>query len=69
MVVEKIVILILFQFKFWATVKKLILKPLDGHDKIELILVMLVVPFVMNVSNPHVLCFPLFSRHHDLLWI
>ena len=37
MVVEKIVILILFQFKFWATVKKFILKPLDGHDKIELI--------------------------------
>lgn len=48
MLTEKIVILILFQFNFWTGVKKLILKPISGYPKLELVVVLLLVPFVIN---------------------
>lgn len=46
--VEKMVILCLFQLSFWSTVKKFILKPISHYPKFELIVVMLIVPFIMN---------------------
>ena len=48
--IEKIVILCFFQFKFWTTVKKFILKPIADYPRFEVVVVMLIVPFVMNVS-------------------
>lgn len=54
MLTEKIVILILFQFNFWTGVKKLILKPISGYPKLELVVVLLLVPFVINVSSLNV---------------
>jgi len=67
MFVEKIVILIFFQFKFWSTVKKFILKPVSGYPKLELILVMLIVPFIMNALMFWVIDNFLMRKHRKLI--
>lgn len=48
MFVEKGVILAFFQLKFWVKVKQIMMLPFHGHPKIEVVMVVLVVPFVMN---------------------
>ncbi|XP_066912651.1 store-operated calcium entry regulator STIMATE-like [Clytia hemisphaerica] len=48
MLVEKCVILAFFQLKFWVKVKEIILLPFHGHPKIEVVIVVLIVPFIMN---------------------
>ena len=50
---EKIVISMLFLLKFWDSVRSFLLKPLRGHPKVELAIVMLVVPLLVNVSCTH----------------
>ena len=49
-IIEKLVVLMLFQFPFWKNVKKFILKPISGYPNVELVIVILIVPFIMNVS-------------------
>jgi len=49
MVVEKILITLLVQFEFWEKVSHLILAPV-GNPKLEVTLVMLIIPFFVNVS-------------------
>jgi len=51
MMVEKCVILAFFQIRFWADVKKIILSPFKHHPKIEVVIVVLIVPFIMNVRT------------------
>ncbi|XP_065656972.1 store-operated calcium entry regulator STIMATE [Hydra vulgaris] len=48
MFIEKVVIILLFQFNFWTTVKKFILKPISAYPRFEVVLVVLIVPFFMN---------------------
>ncbi|CAB3382004.1 Hypothetical predicted protein [Cloeon dipterum] len=48
MVVEKVFITLLVQFKFWEGVSKLILAPV-GNPKVEVTLVMLIIPFFVNI--------------------
>jgi hypothetical protein len=50
MFIEKSIIVLLVQLSFWDDVRKFILTPFKYHPKIEAGVVMLVVPFVMNVS-------------------
>ena len=49
-IVEKATITLLVQLDFWAEVQKFILLPVKNHPKVELFIVMLVIPFVFNVS-------------------
>lgn len=51
MIVEKCVILGFYQLEFWKKVKEIILLPFHGHPRVEVVIVVLVVPFVMNVSH------------------
>lgn len=51
MLIEKCVILAFFQLKFWKDVKKIILLPFDGHPNVEVVIVVLIVPFIMNVRK------------------
>ena len=39
------------QLDFWEEVRKFILLPVKNHPKIELAIVMLIIPFVFNVSG------------------
>jgi len=48
MMVEKCVILAFFQIRFWADVKKIILSPFKHHPKIEVVIVVLIVPFIIS---------------------
>ena len=50
MLVEKSIIVLLVQLSFWDDVRKFILTPFKYHPKLEAGVVMLIVPFVMNVS-------------------
>ena len=50
MLIEKSVIVLLVQLSFWDDVRKFILTPFKYHPKLEAGVVMLIVPFVMNVS-------------------
>ena len=59
-IVEKATITLLVQLEFWVDVRKFILLPVKNHPKVELFIVMLVIPFVFNVStvlNFFLLCF------------
>lgn len=59
-IVEKATITLLVQLHFWVDVRKFILLPVKNHPKMELFIVMLVIPFVFNVStvfNFFLLCF------------
>lgn len=48
MIVEKVLITLLVQFEFWESVSHLILAPV-GNPKLEVTLVMLIIPFFVNV--------------------
>ena len=50
MLFEKSIIVLLVQLHFWETVRQFILRPVKNHPKIEVFIVMLMVPFLMNVS-------------------
>lgn len=50
MFVEKSIIVLLVQLSFWDDVRRFILTPFKYHPKLEAGVVMLVVPFIMNVS-------------------
>jgi len=67
MCVEKVVILCLFQLSFWTTVKKFILKPISAYPRFELIVVMLIVPFIMNALMFWVVDNFLMQKHRRLL--
>jgi len=67
MIIEKIVILCLFRLDFWTTVKKIILKPISKYPKFELIVVMLIVPFIMNALMFWVVDNFLMRKHRKLL--
>ncbi|EDO38436.1 predicted protein, partial [Nematostella vectensis] len=45
---EKITIALIVQLQFWESVREFILKPLKGHPKMEVAIVMLIVPFIFN---------------------
>lgn len=47
-IVEKATITLLVQLEFWVEVRKFILLPVKNHPKVELFIVMLVIPFVFN---------------------
>jgi len=47
-IVEKATITLLVQANFWVEVRKFILLPVKNHPKVELAIVMLIVPFVFN---------------------
>ena len=49
-IVEKGTITLLVQLDFWIEVRKFILLPVKNHPKVELAIVMLIIPFVFNVS-------------------
>lgn len=49
-IVEKATITLLVQLNFWIKVRKFILLPVKNHPKVELAIVMLIIPFVFNVS-------------------
>jgi len=67
MFLEKIVILCLFQLSFWTQVKKWILKPISYYPKFELVVVMLIVPFIMNALMFWVVDNFLMRKHRKLL--
>ncbi|XP_059480285.1 store-operated calcium entry regulator STIMATE-like [Neocloeon triangulifer] len=48
MIVEKVFITLLVQFEFWEGVSHLILAPV-GNPKVEVTLVMLIIPFFVNI--------------------
>ena len=50
-IVEKATITLLVQLDFWREVRKFILLPVKNYPKVELAIVMLVIPFVFNVST------------------
>ena len=50
-IVEKATITLVVQLDFWEEVRKFILLPVKNHPKIELAIVMLIIPFVFNVSG------------------
>ena len=50
-IVEKATITLVVQLNFWEEVRKFILLPVKNHPKIELAIVMLIIPFVFNVSG------------------
>lgn len=47
-VLEKVSIALLVHLPFWQKVREFILKPIEGHPKVELAVVMLIVPFIIN---------------------
>lgn len=47
-IVEKGTITLLVQLDFWIEVRKFILLPVKNHPKVELAIVMLIIPFVFN---------------------
>ncbi|CAH3016923.1 unnamed protein product [Porites evermanni] len=47
-IVEKATITLVVQLDFWEEVRKFILLPVKNHPKIELAIVMLIIPFVFN---------------------
>ena len=51
MLIEKSIIVLLVQLSFWDDVRKFILTPFKYHPKLEAGVVMLIVPFIMNVST------------------
>jgi len=51
MFIEKSIIVLLVQLSFWDDVRKFILTPFKYHPKLEAGFVMLIVPFIMNVSD------------------
>ena len=50
MVLEKIAIALLVMLEFWHDVRQFILKPVRKYPKVEVALVMLIIPFIINVS-------------------
>ncbi len=50
MVLEKIAIALLVMLEFWHDVRRFILKPIRKYPKVEVALVMLIIPFIINVS-------------------
>ena len=50
MIFEKIAIALLVMLDFWHDVRQFILKPVRRYPKVEVALVMLIVPFIINVS-------------------
>jgi len=50
-VFEKTTVALLVQLHFWEEVRQFILKPVRGNPKMELAIVMLIVPFLFNVSR------------------
>lgn len=50
MILEKIAIAFLVMLDFWHDVRRFILKPFRNYPKVEVALVMLIVPFIINVS-------------------
>jgi hypothetical protein len=50
MVIVKICITLLIQFDFWDDVRDFILSPIV-NPKVEVVVVMLVIPFFINVST------------------
>ena len=50
MVLEKIAIALLVMLDFWHDVRQFILKPVRKYPKVEVALVMLIIPFIINVS-------------------
>ena len=50
MVIEKIAVAFLVTLEFWHEVRQFILKPVKKYPKVEVALVMLIVPFIINVS-------------------
>ena len=50
-IAEKAAITLLVQLDFWVKVRKFILLPVKNHPKVELAIVMLIIPFVFNVSS------------------
>ena len=59
MFIEKSTIVLLVQLSFWDDVRKFILTPFKYHPKLEAGFVMLIVPFIMNVSDAE---FPLYCQ-------
>jgi hypothetical protein len=51
MVLEKIAIALLVMLEFWHDVRRFILKPVRKYPKVEVALVMLIIPFIINVSQ------------------
>lgn len=47
-IAEKAAITLLVQLDFWVQVRKFILLPVKNHPKVELAIVMLIIPFVFN---------------------
>lgn len=47
-IIEKATITLLVQLDFWIKVRKFILLPVQNHPKVELAIVMLIIPFVFN---------------------
>lgn len=47
MIVEKILVTLFIQFKFWRTVRKFIMSPIK-NSQVEVVLVMLVIPVIVN---------------------
>lgn len=50
LILEKIAIAMLVMLDFWHDVRMFILKPVRKHPKFEVAIVMLIVPFIINVS-------------------
>lgn len=50
MVVEKVLVTLLVQLSFWEEVRHFILAPIQ-NPRVELALVMLIIPFFVNVSK------------------
>lgn len=48
MVIEKIAVAFLVTLEFWHKVRQFILKPVKKHPKVEVALVMLIIPFIIN---------------------